>query len=113
MVRQPSKHRTRQLIALMAALLCGLTACLRQPRAGISSKHPDKVLFERATSAVEHKRYDVAHITLQTLVNTYPKSKYASRARLLLVDPRIAKCGETWFTPDLCDGGFAATPSAH
>jgi outer membrane protein assembly factor BamD (BamD/ComL family) len=97
----------------MAAMLCGLTACHRPPRAEISSKHPDKALFERATSAVEHKRYDVAHVTLQILVNTYPNSKYASKARLLLVAPRIAKCDETWFTPDLCDGGFAATPSAH
>jgi protein-S-isoprenylcysteine O-methyltransferase Ste14 len=35
-------------------------------------------------SAVEHDRFDVAQIILQTLVNIYPNSKNASKAKLLL-----------------------------
>src|SRR6267143_1740865 len=44
-------------------------------------------------SALEHHRYDVANLTVQTLVNTYPDSEYAKRAERLLEDPRIAPCG--------------------
>ena len=37
------------------------------PLAGIGSKQPDKVLFDRAMDAMKHNRFDVARITLQTL----------------------------------------------
>ena len=70
MTRRCSMHNTRRIVALMAALLCGLTACVKRTRPQVSSNHPDKVLFERAMLAVQHSRFDVAHITLQTLVNT-------------------------------------------
>jgi len=63
------------------------------PRGDIASKEPDKVLFNRSISALEHHRYDVANLTVQTLVNTYPDSEYAKRAERLLEDPRIAPCG--------------------
>ena len=76
----------------MAAWSCGVTACVKWPAPEVSSKQPDQVLFERAMSAVEQKRFDVANLTLQTLVNTYPTSEYASKAKLTLEDPRIAEC---------------------
>ena len=86
----------RPLSAFLTTLLFGLTACgARQP----AVTHPDKVLFEHAMTAVEGNRFDVAHITLQTLVNTYPHSKYTAKAELLLKDdPRIAECPE-WSAP--------------
>ena len=80
------------MIVLLAALLCGLTACAVRQHTEIRSKHPDRVLFEAALSAVKHDRFDVAHLTFQTLVNTYPNSSYAAQAKLLLKDPRIANC---------------------
>ena len=98
------KRRTVGIVVI-AALFCVMTACVKEPRE-VSPKQPDKGLFEHALSAIEHSRFDVAHITLQTLVNTYPNSKYASKARRLLADPRIAKCPEGWTTPaDFCDPG--------
>src|SRR6266700_7104202 len=97
------KRRTIGIVALIAALFCAMTACVKE-HSEVRPKQPDKVLFEHALSAVDHSRFDVAHITLQTLVNTYPNSKYATRAKRLLQDPRIAKCGEEWSThADLCD----------
>jgi hypothetical protein len=80
------------------------TAPEAKPKA--DSVHPDQVLFERAELAVERKRFDVAHIILQTLVNTYPDSDYASKAQLLLKNPRIAQCGGGWTVPASsgCDG---------
>src|ERR1700687_5680188 len=39
--------------------------------------------------------FTVANLTLQTLVSTYPDSEYAGKAKLVLEDPRIAKCGNS------------------
>jgi outer membrane protein assembly factor BamD (BamD/ComL family) len=74
-------------ISVIAALLCGFTACLKWSNTEVSSKQPDRALFEAAMSAMEQDRFDVASLTLQTLVNTYPDSEYASKAKLVLQDP--------------------------
>ena len=65
----------------------------------VGDRHPDEVLFEQAMEAAEGKRFAVAHLTLETLVNTYPESTYAEKARLALRDPRIARCGGWTSTP--------------
>jgi hypothetical protein len=67
-------YRRWRALSLTVGLLGGLTACLNWPDAGVSSTKPDKVLFDRAMSTAERHHYDVAHMTLQTLVNTYPDS---------------------------------------
>jgi hypothetical protein len=93
-------HRTTQIVGFICALLCGFTAC--RPYAEFGSAHPDKVLFDRAMDAVHQRRFDVSHLILETLVNTYPDSSYARRAQEVLQDPRIANCGETWSTSSGC-----------
>jgi hypothetical protein len=73
-------------------LLPGLVSCLKDPSAE-SSSEPDKALFDRATYTLEDNRSDVARITFQTLVNTYPDSKYAAMAKQMLEDdPGILGC---------------------
>jgi hypothetical protein len=72
-----------------AARIDGMCA---RPWCRLSSQQPDQVLFNRAMSAMRHKRLDVARITLQTLPNTYPNSEYASNAERALEDPRLAEC---------------------
>ena len=81
-------------LALMCLLYCGLIGCSPFGEMGLS--HPDEMLFDRAMNAVEQKHFDVAHITLQTLINTYPDSEYADKARSALQDPRIADCTGVW-----------------
>jgi len=93
-------HHTRLVVGLICTLLYGLTAC--QPYAEFSSGHPDRVLFDRAMDAVHQKHFDVARLTLETLVNTYPDSTYARRAEEVLQDPRTANCGESWSTSSGC-----------
>jgi outer membrane protein assembly factor BamD len=65
------------------------------PIANVNSKQPDKVLFDRAMEAMKKGRYDVARITLQTLINTYPDSEYVARAKLSVADSWYAEGGTT------------------
>ena len=96
-------HQQWHTVSLMAALLCVLMmGCSRWPDAEVSSTEHDKLLFEHAMSAVEQGRYSVANLTLQTLINTYPDSAYASKAKQVLEDPRIAPCGESWTSSPQC-----------
>ncbi len=68
---------------------------VNNPLANVGSKQPDKVLFDRAMDAMKHNRYDVARITLQTLINTYPDSEYIARAKLAVADSWYAEGGGT------------------
>src|SRR5438046_9540495 len=63
------------------------------PLADVGSKQPDKVLFDRAMDALKHNRFDVARLTLQTLINTYPDSEYIARAKLGVADSWYAEGG--------------------
>lgn len=77
--------------ATVAALLGLLvaTGCSRHkhraPDLG-ATQEPDKVLYERAMEDIDHGKYDVARLTLQTLINTYPDSEYLAKAKLAIAD---------------------------
>lgn len=47
---------------------------------------PDKVLFDRAINDIEHGRYEVARLTLNTLINTYDSSEFLAKAKLAIAD---------------------------
>jgi outer membrane protein assembly factor BamD len=91
--------------AVLLAMLALLTACsnkhVQNPIANVNSKQPDKVLFDRAMDAMKHNKYDVARITLQTLINTYPDSEYIARAKLAV--------GDSWYA----EGGSAGLAQAE
>jgi outer membrane protein assembly factor BamD len=76
--------------ALLAALSLGLLAsCIHHkydtPIAK-NTQQPDKVLFDQAMHDIEHGRYEVARISLQTLMNTYESSEYLAKAKLAIAD---------------------------
>ena len=107
-------HHRRLVVSSLAVLLLLLTACINDPNANLHSDHPDKALFDHAVSALADNWFDVARMTLQTLLNTYPDSEYADRAIQVLQDPRMALCNGAWTTPTsdstvLCPES-AATP---
>ena len=97
--------RRIHLIAVLAVLLALTAACTNKksvnPLAGVGSKQPDKVLFDKAMDAMHHNRFDVARLTLQTLINTYPDSEYIARAKLAV--------GDSWYA----EGGTAALAQAE
>src|SRR5271169_875347 len=88
-------------VVLLGLLILGV-ACtnkkVNNPLANVGSKQPDKVLFDRAMDAMKHNRFDVARITLQTLINTYPDSEYIARAKLAVADSWYAEGGATSLT---------------
>ncbi len=82
------------LVALAFALGC-TNKKSTNPLANVGSKQPDKVLFDRSMDAMKHNHFDVARMTLQTLINTYPDSEYVARAKLAVADSWYAEGGTT------------------
>jgi outer membrane protein assembly factor BamD len=97
--------RRSPLLAMLAMLLMVSAACSNKksvnPLANVGSKQPDKVLFDKAMDAMKHNRFDVARMTLQTLINTYPDSEYIARAKLAV--------GDSWYA----EGGTASLAQAE
>ncbi len=83
----------RFVILSLAVSTLFLGACshtkVKNPIANVDSKQPDKVLFDQAMDALQHGKYDVTRLTLQTLINTYPDSEYVARAKLAI--------GDSWY----------------
>jgi outer membrane protein assembly factor BamD len=50
------------------------------------TEQPDKVLFDKAVKDMEKGRYEVARLTLQTLMNTYDTSEFMAKAKLAYAD---------------------------
>jgi outer membrane protein assembly factor BamD len=87
----------RTPVILLAAMVALTTACtnkkVNNPLAKVDSKQPDKVLFDRGMDAMKHNHFDVARITMQTLIATYPDSEFIARAKLALADSWYAEGG--------------------
>ena len=102
-----SLPHSKAIVAIIGLLLCGL-GC--SAVGAVPDRHPDEVLFERSMDAAERKHFTAAHLSLETLINTYPDSEYADKARLALQDPRIASCEDDWTTSTDCDYNEPAWP---
>jgi len=91
--------RRVSVVSLLVLVLAFGVACTNKksanPLANVGSKQPDKVLFDRAMDAMKHNRFDVARMTLQTLINTYPDSEFIARAKLAVADSWYAEGGTT------------------
>jgi outer membrane protein assembly factor BamD len=76
------------VVVLMAGLLasCGFKRKKYDNPITKDTKQPDKVLFDRAIDDIEHGRYEVARITLNTLINTYDQSEFLAKAKLAVAD---------------------------
>src|SRR5579864_246997 len=90
-------------VILMAGLVtsCGFKRKKYENPITKDTKQPDKVLYDRAISDIEHGRYEVARITLNTLINTYDQSEFLAKAKLAVAD--------SWFR----EGGGAGLAQAE
>src|SRR5437764_12894930 len=76
--------------ALVVALSVGLLSSCSHKKYETpitkNTQQPDKVLFDQAVKDIEHGRYEVARISLNTLMNTYESSEYLAKAKLAIAD---------------------------
>ena len=85
---QTRLYRTAFLAAALSAAIA-VTGCGRDPYdnpIANNSEQPDKILFDKAIRDIEKRRFELARLTLQTLINTYPDSEYIAKAKLAIAD---------------------------
>ncbi len=77
-----NKHKIAAALALAALLnvSCGFKRKKYDNPITKDTQQPDKVLFDKAVKDIEHGHYEVARLTLNTLVNTYDTSEYLAKA---------------------------------
>ncbi len=83
----PFKMPRQIFVVLLAGFL--FTGCVHkkyETPIAKNTQQPDKVLFDSAMKDIEHGRYEVARISLQTLMNTYDSSEYMAKAKLAIAD---------------------------
>ncbi len=84
------RHRTLELTALVlvAALAasCGFRRKKYENPIDADTQQPDKVLYDKAIHDIEHGRFEVARLTLNTLINTYDTSEFLAKAKLAVAD---------------------------
>jgi len=71
---------------LALAALGGCHRHIHAPPDQTASAEPDKILYDKSLEDIGNKRYDVARLTLQTLINAYPDSDYLAAAKLAIAD---------------------------
>lgn len=74
------------VLALVAGLLSSCGRKRYENPIDKDTQQPDKVLFDKAISDIERSRYEIARLTLQTLINTYDTSEYLAKAKLAIAD---------------------------
>jgi outer membrane protein assembly factor BamD len=76
--------------AVLLAMALTLSSCFRRVKyenpINADTQQPDKILFDKAVRDLEKGRYEVARLTLQTLINTYDSSEYLAKAKLAIAD---------------------------
>src|SRR5262245_58223581 len=84
------------LVALIGTMLlggCGFHHKKYENPIGKDTEQPDKVLFDKAVRDIEKGRYEVARLTLNTLMNTYDTSEYMAKAKLAIADSWMREGG--------------------
>src|SRR5258708_11852402 len=82
-------RRSSSLLLVLVCFAAWLSSCGRKKYENPITKdtqQPDKVLFDKAIGDMERGRYEVARLTLQTLMNTYDTSEYLAKAKLAYAD---------------------------
>ena len=76
------------VVTLAVALLssCGLRRKKYENPITKNTQQPDKALFDKAIGDIERGRFEIARLTLQTLINTYDTSEFLAKAKLAIAD---------------------------
>ncbi len=84
------RNKIRYAVGVGAVIVllssCGLKRHPYENPITKETQQPDKVLFDKAVKDLEHSRFEIARLTLQTLINTYDASEYLAKAKLAIAD---------------------------
>src|SRR5258708_1185488 len=85
-----SKAILRSFIRLAVVLSLLNASCFRKKKyenqITKDTLQPDKILFDKAVADIERSRFEVARLTLNTMMNTYDTSEYLAKAKLAIAD---------------------------
>jgi outer membrane protein assembly factor BamD len=73
-------------LALSLLTSCGFRRKKYENPITKDTQQPDKVLFDKAINDIERGRYEVARLTLNTLINTYDTSEFLAKSKLAIAD---------------------------
>src|SRR6266446_5564952 len=84
-------------IAALAAVLltggCGFHRKKYENPITKDTEQPDKVLYDKAIKDIEKSRFEIARLTLNTLINTYDSSEFLAKAKLAIADSWMRQAG--------------------
>ena len=86
------------MIPLVACLLMAGCGGKKSTAKVGDSAEPDKVLYETALQDINRGRQEVARLSLQVLLNTYPDSEYVAKAKLAMGDSYYKQGGTSGLT---------------
>jgi outer membrane protein assembly factor BamD len=94
-VRRTAILRGAALAALisLAAAGCGFHRKKYENPITKDTEQPDKVLYDKAVKDIEKGRYEIARLTLNTLINTYDSSEFLAKAKLAIADSWMRQSG--------------------
>ncbi len=102
--------RTWGIVLLGSSLLLGgcftkkkINPQLTQGAPVNDSVAPDKVLYQRSLDDIAKGRYEIARLTLQSLINTYPDSEYLAKAKLAIADSYYKEGGNTGLSQSILE----------
>ncbi len=72
--------------ASLAACSCGFHHTKYQNPISKDTQQPDKLLYDKAVKDLQKGHYEMARLTLNTLINTYDTSEYLAKAKLAIAD---------------------------
>jgi outer membrane protein assembly factor BamD len=81
-----SSKLTVVLIALLATSACGFKRKKYENPITKDTQQPDKLLYDKSVHDIEKGRFELARLTLNTLINTYDTSEYLAKAKLAIAD---------------------------
>src|SRR5712671_1707824 len=92
-----ARNRIHPVIVLTAVVgliaVCGCRRHKYENPIAKDTQQPDKVLFDKAIADIERSRFEVARLTLNTLINTYDTSEFLAKAKLAIADSWYREAG--------------------
>ncbi|MBK5291161.1 MAG: outer membrane protein assembly factor BamD, partial [Acidobacteriia bacterium] len=90
--RLPAATLVLVLVGMLASS-CGFKRKKYENPITHDTEQPDKALYDKAIKDIEKGRYEVARLTLNTLMNTYDTSEFMAKSKLAIADSWMRESG--------------------